>query len=97
MNESPLFILSIEQKDNHTFTIQWSDEKTCDYNLKALQTHCPCAKCKETPPKNMENKDVRAISIKSVGRYALQIKFTFGCSNGIYSYFLLRQLQNLVN
>jgi len=38
------------------------------------------------------NKDVKAYRITSVGRYALRIEYTFGCSAGIYDYDLLRVL-----
>ncbi len=98
--EPPVLIKSISQKDNHTFTIEWSDGICNDYRLNLLQKNCPCAKCFDvstnqqrigTPP---VDEDVRAKRITNVGRYALRVEFTSGCSTGIYSYAMLRKLSN---
>jgi ATP-binding protein involved in chromosome partitioning len=96
--QPPIFIQSIKQKDNHTFSIQWSDGVQNDYQLASLQKRCPCASCyyvitgKQLVPNQQINKDVRAINIISIGRYAIKIQFTIGCSNGIYSYAMLREI-----
>lgn len=95
MNEENISIKDIEQIDNHTFHITWCDGIKNQYRLSDLQKICPCAGCvDETTGKRIASKpideNVRAIGIQSVGRYALKIKFTSGCSTGIYSYSLLR-------
>lgn len=85
-------VRAIKQKDNHTFIIEWSDGRVCDYRLNDLQASCPCAACvDETTGKRLLNKanlnpDVRATRLTNVGRYALRVHFTSGCSNGIYSF-----------
>ncbi len=81
----------IQQKDNHTFTVEWSDGKTRDYRLSDVQRHCPCAKCCSEKVLTVEE-GVRANRIVSVGRYAMRIEFTSGCSAGIYDYEMLRKL-----
>jgi len=86
MTKLPLLIKSIRQKDNFAFTVEWSDRQTKDYRLSEIQKHCPCAKCLESKIKPHVDEDVRAVRIANVGLYALQVKFTSGCSNGIYSY-----------
>lgn len=94
--KQPAFVRSISQKDNHTFTIEWSDNKVCDYRLSDLQKQCPCAHCvDESTGKRMLDPstvkpDVRAVRVANVGRYALRIQFTSGCSTGIYSFDMLR-------
>jgi len=97
MNDQTIQLKSLEQRDNYTFTIEWSDGQLNDYSLSTLQQHCPCANCTDEQTgkrragiKNIEN--VRAQRIVSVGRYALRVYFTSGCSAGIFSFDMLRNL-----
>lgn len=100
MTRLPVLIRNILQKDNHTFTIEWSDGLIHDYRLSDLQRYCPCANCNdEITGKHRIDKtslriDVRAIRITNVGHYALRVQFTSGCSTGIYSFDMLRELAN---
>ncbi|MGA8164718.1 MAG: P-loop NTPase [Waddliaceae bacterium] len=96
-----LFVERIEQKDRHAFRILWNDGNICDYRLSDLQRRCPCAKCTDeatgkhiADPSGVKD-DARAKRIVNVGRYALRIDFTSGCSLGIYSFAMLRKLQCL--
>lgn len=89
--KTPLFICQIDQKDNFTFSIKWNNGKEQTFRLADLQRRCPCANCvNELTGERILNSneilDVRAITIRSVGRYALQIQFTSGCSSGIYRF-----------
>jgi DUF971 family protein len=91
-----LFVRQICQKDNYTFSIQWNDGLIQDFRLCDLQRNCPCAHCTDemtgqrlVDPKTVSD-DVKAIVIRSVGRYGLRIQFTSGCSTGIYSFDRLR-------
>jgi len=83
-------IRKIYQKNNHEFTIEWNDGFHADYRLSDIQRQCPCANCvdettgKRFPHGSHTNHDVRAVKIMNVGRYALKIQFTSGCSSGIY-------------
>ena len=96
MNSLPISIKSIKQKHNYVFTIDWSDGVTLDYRLNHVQQRCPCAKCHEARSREgfqQENNDtVQALRLVSIGRYAMRIQFTAGCSAGIYSYAMLRQI-----
>jgi len=97
--ESPtsFSVYQIEQKDHHTFSILWNDGEIFDYRLSDLQRCCPCARCTdEMTGKRLVNArsirdDLKAKRIVSVGRYALRIEFTFGCSLGIYGFDMLRK------
>lgn len=89
-------IEEIKQKDNHTFTIKWTDGVEKDYRLSDLQKRCPCANCVDEAsgvrvvnPETIDE-SVKARKISSVGRYAIRVDFTSGCSLGIYSYEDLR-------
>lgn len=94
----PALIQTITQKDNHTFTIHWSNGKIMDFRLSELQKNCPCANCidESTGQRMIDEKaiknDVRAIKIFSVGRYAIRIQYTSGCSTGIYSFDMLQNM-----
>ncbi|MBS4167912.1 DUF971 domain-containing protein [Parachlamydia sp. AcF125] len=99
MTKAPaLYICSIQQKDNYTFTIEWNDGRLMDYRLADLQRLCPCAGCWDEGNQKRINHaqttpdHLSAIKITSVGRYALHIHFSSGCSNGIYSYDFLHAL-----
>lgn len=99
MNDQSISIRGLQQKDNYTFTIEWSDGQIYHYRLSTLQKYCPCANCtdevtgkRRNDAKNL-NDDVRAQRIVSVGRYALRIYFTSGCSKGIFDFNLLRRIQ----
>lgn len=95
MKNPPILIRTIAQKDNHHFTVEWTDGSSKNYRLSDLQRRCPCAKCfdvetgKQRCTEDEPDVDVRAVQIKSVGRYALKVLFTSGCSRGIYSYDML--------
>jgi DUF971 family protein len=96
MNSNAVFINNIYQKDNHTFIIEWNDGEVNHYRLSDLQKRCPCAGCVDemTGRRVLDDTkidiNVRAKRITSVGRYALRIQFTSGCSHGIYSFDYLR-------
>lgn len=98
MKNHPFTIRHIKQKDNYTFTIEWSDNLIADYRLSDLQKHCPCAKCNdEVTGRSLINEksinfDVKAVKIVSVGSYALRVQFTSGCSSGIYDFDLLYKI-----
>lgn len=96
MKKPAVLIQKIKQKDNYTFTIEWSDGDIKNYRLSQLQKNCPCAGCvdESTGQRVLDeqtvNEDVRAVRIVSIGRYALKIQFTSGCSNGIFDFDSLR-------
>lgn len=99
MNHQSYLIKKIEQKDNQSFSIEWGDGVTKDYYLNDLQNRCPCANCVDEKTGNqieakVIKKDVSAVSISSVGRYALRIQFLTGCSHGIFGFDMLRHLED---
>ena len=91
-------ITQIYQKDNHTFTIEWSNGIIAHYRLSDLQKCCPCAGCREETTENrlkppVVDPLVRAHRLHSVGRYGLAIQFTKGCSAGIYGFDMLYHMR----
>ena len=80
-------IQSIKQVTDSSFMIEWSNGSILHYPLSLLQKHCPCAACAEGKKPN--DPAVRAYKIRNVGRYAIQIDFSSGCSKGIYDFDML--------
>lgn len=61
-------------------------------SLHTIQKNCPCARCRQK--KNCQE-NVSLLEFSHVGRYALKIKFSSGCSQGIYPFSLLKKLVEL--
>lgn len=98
MTTEAVFIKKIWQLDSAQFAISWTDGSERSYRLADLQRNCPCAACQElSPDQRTVKEDVSARAIRSVGRYALRIDFTSGCSNGIFNYDRLYALGNPLN
>ena len=98
----PIFICKIKQKNRHWFTIEWSDGKISDYRLSDVQRMCTCANCRDErtgksliDPSSIDD-DLEALRIVNVGKYALKIFYTKGCSKGIYPFQLLRALERKI-
>lgn len=91
-------IKKIWQIDRNHFSIVWTDEKKQSFKLSDLQKRCPCSLCfDEAANKRRDdapdvNESVAAKNIQSVGRYALRVNFTEGCSCGIYDFEFLRSI-----
>lgn len=78
--------------------IQWQNGTDLEYDFRGLRLSCPCAMCidENTGEKllrpAMVPVDVSAISIESVGHYALKFTWSDGHSTGIYPFELLRHI-----
>lgn len=99
IKQAPL-LRKIEQKDNYSFEIVWTDGLVTLHRLSDLQRECPCAFCFDeiTGEKKIDSVRISdkltAKRIQSVGRYAIKIDFMEGCSFGIYTYEFLRGRKN---
>lgn len=96
--EKIVFIQEIKQLDSTHFSILWTDGVATKYKLFDIQKNCPCALCRDEQTGDSRidqtnlDPEVEAYRIWSVGRYAIQIAFTSGCSQGMYSFPFLRSL-----
>lgn len=54
------------------------------YRFSALQERCPCVRCMGN--ENRSDPNVSITSIQLIGNYAVQFRFTSGCSQGIYKW-----------
>jgi DUF971 family protein len=86
--------------DGADLRIAWEDGRTSRLPLRYVRQQCPCAGCVEefTGRRTLDPEsvpaDVRPVSLAEVGRYALQIRWTDGHETGLYSWELLRHLDD---
>ncbi|WP_331714043.1 DUF971 domain-containing protein [Nitrospira japonica] len=84
--------------DKGVLGIEWNDGHRGVYPVRYLRQQCPCAACVDewTGERRLKADEVPLLimlqDIESVGRYALQFKWSDGHDTGIYSYQLLRRL-----
>ena len=91
-------VKAINQTDDRTLSITWTDETSNSWDVVELRRKCPCALCIDEwtherrldPTKVPET--VRPLRVNSVGQYALSIQFSDGHNTGIYTFKLLRDL-----
>jgi DUF971 family protein len=83
-------------RDTRSLGISWDDGKTQSIPYVTLRGYCPCAHCQGhgggpkkyvTPAEN-----IGLESIKAVGLYALQLRFSDGHGTGLYTFEYLRDL-----
>lgn len=90
--------LSIRQEGPRSLAIAWADGHTNVYDVRSLRLACGCAHCvNEWTGEGMLDpssvpEDVRPVSIRRVGRYAIQIEWSDGHATGIYPFSRLRRL-----
>lgn len=91
-------VKNISKKGDRNLAITWSDNKDDTFDVVELRRKCPCASCIDEWTREQLLKaeavaeTVRPITIDSVGRYALNIKFSDGHGTGIYTFTMLRNL-----
>ena len=91
-----LGVKEIEQYDDRTLKIKWTDNHESKLDVVELRRKCPCAVCVDewTHAQKLKPLDVpdtvRPVRIDSVGRYAINIQFNDQHKTGIYTYKMLR-------
>ena len=86
---------SISNDETH-LKIKWKDEKESSYDLLTLRKQCPCAHCRGGHDANSIRvtdgiSEIRLVSWKKVGRYAIQITWSDNHDSGIFTYDALRE------
>lgn len=91
-------VKAIQQVDDRTLGIVWTDGTEQSWDVVELRRKCPCAVCVDewTHERRLDPKSVpetiRPRQINSVGQYALSIEFSDGHKTGIYTFKLLRAI-----
>ena len=83
------------------FAVIWPDGHQAFYPFALLRQRCPCATCRDQPPRVVRADDplklyheqpIYADDASLVGHYGFQICWNDGHTTGIYSFRYLRQL-----
>jgi ATP-binding protein involved in chromosome partitioning len=89
----------IKQDGPGALAIQWADGASSRYPVRELRLACACAHCVDEwsgeprlDPASIPE-DVEPTKIASVGRYAIQIRWSDGHDTGIYSWQYLREIE----
>ena len=89
---------AIRQAGPRSLAITWSDGRESRYDVRELRLACGCASCvdewsgeERLDPASVPE-DVHPLSVQSVGRYAIQIRWSDGHDTGIYPFDRLRAL-----
>ncbi len=89
---------AIRQQGPRELSIVWSDGVESVYPVRELRLDCGCAQCVDEwtgegrlDPASVPE-DVHPVNIQSVGRYAIQIRWSDGHETGIYPFRRLREL-----
>jgi len=78
--------------EDDSIVIEWKGQMETRVSSRELRLACPCAECVDewTGAKLLEDtkvpQDVRALHVKNVGRYAIQISWSDGHGFGIYTF-----------
>ncbi len=84
-----------------SLTIKWVDGQVSAMPLAKLRQRCPCAACKTDREESAKNPlailkadptNIRVISAKMVGNYAIQLFWSDGHDSGIFDFDFLRTL-----
>ncbi len=76
------------QIDSQHLVIEWKDGVKRTIRFAELQKKCQCAGCN----KPIVDEEVAATKVEGIGRYAIKVQFTSGCSRGLYPFNMLRDL-----
>lgn len=88
----------IKRLEDNRIQITWNDGHVSAYTGYSLRVACGCAQCvDEVSGKQILNaatvgKDVHAVNMSPVGRYAVHFQWSDGHSSGIYTFEKLRSL-----
>jgi DUF971 family protein len=82
--------------------IVWEDGVRSNYTGEQLRWACPCAECRGEAGapgrldrvKNLGPEELRIKDVALIGQYALQIAFESGHATGLYTFGLLRHLND---
>ena len=84
--------------------VKWSDETESFIDLKLLRDNCPCAFCSvekdvlgnvyKGPKKELGGIAYEAVNFEKIGHYAVRIFWGDRHSDGLFTYGLLRKLDN---
>ena len=95
---SPVRPLRVDEVNPASITIEWNDGLLTHHTYRNLRFNCQCALCRDEHTGQLlialEDipEDIQPLRIVPVGTYALSFEWSDGHLTGIYSFDLLRRL-----
>jgi DUF971 family protein len=82
--------------DDKNLKIKWKDGKECELDLLTLRKSCPCVECRGGHDNDSTRTtdgitEISLVSSKNVGRYALELAWSDGHDQGIFTWDELRR------
>jgi len=108
MSSVSVYPVKLERRPPDKLAIRWSDGQVREYRYREILDQCPCATCREKRAapqaaanpfailKPAEAQPLELKDLRPVGNYAYVFEFTSGCSQGIFTLDVLRQLGHAV-
>ena len=90
--------VEIGRANQYDVKIVWQDGHESVYPARPLRLSCPCAGCMDEVTGEVRlvesaiPQDVHPVKIETVGRYAINIRWSDGHNTGIYAFDRLRKL-----
>jgi DUF971 family protein len=81
-------------KSNRAVRVTWDDGHVGEYDEGYLRGYCPCALCQGhgAQTRFIDVPDAKLVEIRTVGNYAIELRWQDGHSTGIYTFDYLRSL-----
>jgi ATP-binding protein involved in chromosome partitioning len=79
--QDPIHPPKVSLEGPELIQIEWPDGRRRKIHASKLQGICPCAKCLEN---GVVEEGVQALQVIAAGRYGFRVRFSSGCSAGIY-------------
>ena len=92
LNLDQLEAIEVNQVDPQTLHIQFSHDNAATLSAPEIQKNCPCARCTGDPQSKKLDPKVSILEFSFIGRYAIKLVYSSGCSQGIYPFSLLKTL-----
>lgn len=83
--------VDVRQMDPHRLIFKYNEEEPFILTLSEIQKMCPCARCQGAFEKKLDAQ-VSLLEFSLIGRYALRVQFTSGCSSGLYPFSLIKKI-----
>ena len=101
MSENNQNILTDIERGDESCVLRFADNKSFELGYIKVRLACPCAKCRPRQENKQLILDFKESLMRMqmtkpvvgvIGRYAIRFEWPSGCSSGLYSFKLLRQI-----
>ena len=101
MSDEDQILLTDIERGEESCILRFADKKSFNLDYIEMRLACPCAKCRPRQEneqlildfeESLKRMQMAKPMAEVIGRYAIRFEWPTGCSSGLYSFKLLRQL-----